>query len=115
MIIGTSMLKDLKAQVSVAISSILILIGIGTVSFKFLEDWTWIESFYFSVVTLTTVGFGDFHPTSDGSRLFTAIYILVGVTITLGSFGIIGANYLSRREKRILEKRETQKRDRSLK
>ena len=109
------MLKDLKVQVSISISSILTLIGIGTIVFKLLEDWTWIQSFYFSVVTLTTVGFGDLHPTSELSRLFTAIYILVGVTITVGSIGIVGANYLAKREKRILEKRETQKRDRSLK
>jgi hypothetical protein len=100
------MLKNLKVQVSIAITSILTLIGIGTISYRFLEDWTWIQSFYFSVTTLTTVGFGDLHPTSDGSRLFTAFYILVGVTIVLGSIGVIGSNYIRRREERIILKKK---------
>ena len=100
------MLKNLKVQVSIAVTSILTLIGIGTICYRFLEDWTWIQSFYFSVTTLTTVGFGDLHPTSDGSRLFTAFYILVGVTIAIGSIGVIGSNYIHKREERILSKRK---------
>jgi hypothetical protein len=101
------MLKKIKVQVSIALTSILTLIGIGTISFKILEGWTWIQCFYFSVSTLTTVGFGDLHPTSDGSRLFTAFYILVGVTIGVGSIGIIGSNYILKREERILSKRKS--------
>lgn len=92
------MIGNIKVQASVAITSILTLIGIGTISYRLLEGWSWIKCFYFSVTTLTTVGYGDLHPTSDGSRLFTAIYILVGVTIALGSIGIIGSNYIKRRE-----------------
>ena len=100
------MLKNLKVQVSISLTSILTLIGIGTISYRILEDWTWIQSFYFSVTTLTTVGFGDLHPTSDGSRLFTALYILVGVTIVIGSIGVIGSNYILKREERILSKKK---------
>lgn len=100
------MFKNLKVQVSIAITSILTLIGIGTISYRLLEDWTLIQSFYFSVTTLTTVGFGDLHPTSDGSRLFTAIYILVGVTIAIGSLGVIGSNYILKREEMIISKKK---------
>jgi hypothetical protein len=102
-----SLLKSrLKLQVASAISALLGLIAIGTIMYRFLEDWTWIQSFYFSVTTLSTVGYGDLHPTSDGSRLFTAFYILAGVTIAFASLGIIGMNYLKKREKRIMERKE---------
>jgi hypothetical protein len=37
--------------------------------------------FYFSFTSLTTVGFGDFHPHSDAERLFTAFGLLIGVSI----------------------------------
>ena len=100
------MFKKIKVQVSIALTSIFTLIGIGTISFKIIEDWTWIQSFYFSVTTLTTVGFGDLHPTSDGSRLFTAIYILIGVTIVFGSLGVIGSNYIIKREERLINRRK---------
>jgi heme exporter protein D len=63
----------------------------------------WIQSFYFSVVTLTTVGYGDLHPTTEVSRLFTALFVLLGVAIVLVSLGIIWKNYIERRERRILE------------
>ena len=97
--------SQLKIQVSAAISALLGVIIVGTVVYKFLEDWTWIQSFYFSVITLSTVGYGDLHPTTDVSRLFTAFYIITGVAITLAALGIIGKNYLERREKRIIAKR----------
>ena len=63
----------------------------------------WIQSFYFSVVTLTTVGYGDLHPTTEVFRLFTALFVLLGVAIVLVSLGIIWKNHIERRERRILE------------
>ena len=59
----------------------LVALGIGTVVYHFIEEWTWVDSFYFSSVTLTTVGFGDLTPTSDFSKIFTVFYIFSGVAI----------------------------------
>lgn len=55
----------------------------GTVFYWIAEDWTLIQALYFSVVTLTTVGFGDLAPTTDLTRLVTVFYILIGVGILL--------------------------------
>lgn len=63
-----------------------LLIVTGTVAYRFLEDWSWVDSLYFSVVTVTTVGFGDVSPTTDGSKLFTVAYILVGVSLITAFF-----------------------------
>ena len=46
----------------------------GTLFYWRFEDWTFIESFYFCVVTLTTVGYGDFSPTTAGTQIFTIVY-----------------------------------------
>ncbi|MFW5852545.1 MAG: potassium channel family protein [Nanoarchaeota archaeon] len=81
-----------------------VLLTIGTFMFKRLEGWSYMSSFYFSVVTLTTVGYGDIHPTTDISRLFTAIYILVGVTIAVASISVIAKNYVEVKEKEIRNK-----------
>jgi hypothetical protein len=53
----------------------------GTVVYHFLEDWSWVDSFYFSSVAVTTVGFGDLTPTRDVSKLFTVAYIFSGIGI----------------------------------
>ena len=58
-----------------------LLITVGTVAYHFLEDWSWVDSLYFSVVAVTTVGFGDLSPSTDASKLFTVLYILLGITI----------------------------------
>lgn len=57
------------------------LIAVGTVLFSALEDWSLVDSFYFSVVTVTTVGFGDLTPDTDAAKIFTVFYIVVGISI----------------------------------
>jgi len=99
------MKSKLRVQVAAAASSLLGLLAMGTVVFRILEDWTWIQAFYFSVVTLTTVGYGDLHPGSDGTRLFTALFILAGVGIVLASLTVIGSSLLARREERVRRRR----------
>lgn len=91
-----------KTRLIAAIITIFILLGIGTLVYHHLEQWTYIESFYFSVVSVTTIGYGDLHPTTDTSRLFTAIYLLVGVATVITALGIIGSAYIESREQQVV-------------
>jgi hypothetical protein len=61
------------------------LLTVGTVVYSILEDWSILNSLYFCVVTLSTIGYGDYTPTNDAAKVFTIIYIFVGVG-TLGVF-----------------------------
>ncbi|PID51967.1 MAG: hypothetical protein CR972_04185 [Candidatus Moraniibacteriota bacterium] len=56
----------------------------GTMFYHFVEKWTFIDAAYFSVITLTTVGYGDMYPVTDAGKIFTMIYILMGVGILFG-------------------------------
>jgi hypothetical protein len=56
-------------------------IAVGTVVYTVLEGWSILDSLYFSVVTLATVGFGDLTPTTDAAKLFTIGYIITGIGI----------------------------------
>jgi len=94
------------ARVVAAVSALILLIGIGTVVFHNFENWTWIQSLYFTVTTLTTVGYGDLYPTSDAARLFTTFYILAGVGITLATLSILGSGYINRRTRQIIQNNE---------
>jgi voltage-gated potassium channel len=60
-----------------------IAISSGTVFYWLVEDLRPIDSLYFSVTTLATVGYGDFAPKTDAGKLFTVVYMLVGVGILL--------------------------------
>ena len=97
-------MKKFKMEMVVALSTLIAWIILGTVSFHHLEPWSWIESFYFSVATVTTVGYGDLAPTTDMSRLFAAFYILIGVSIGLATLGLFGAEMIKKRQKKYLEK-----------
>ncbi|MGA7097259.1 MAG: potassium channel family protein [Acidimicrobiia bacterium] len=72
-------------------------IGVGTVFYKFVEGWSWVDSVYFTVVTLTTVGFGDLHPTQDISKVFTIVFILVGVGFILAVLNFLVTRTAQRR------------------
>jgi hypothetical protein len=46
-----------------------------------------VKGFYFSVITLTTVGFGDYVPKTTAGKVFDVFYILIGVPISLNALG----------------------------
>lgn len=70
-------------KIDIYLAILISLVIAGTLVYEFVEGWSFVDSFYFSVVTLATVGYGDHAPTSDIAKLFTSFYILVGVTTFL--------------------------------
>ncbi len=68
-----------KHAFSLLSGGVVILVGLATVVYHILEGWGWVDSFYFSTVAVTTVGFGDLVPTTDASKLFTVFYVVTGI------------------------------------
>jgi len=66
-----------------------IILLIGAVLYHWLEGWSWIDSFYFVVITLTTIGYGDLTPTTSLTKLITIFYGINGVVVLLTFFDII--------------------------
>ena len=63
----------------------LLVLASGTTFYALVEGWSVVDALYFSVLTLTTVGFGDLVPTTVASKLFTVGYVLFGVGLLAGS------------------------------
>lgn len=73
----------MQARLIIGISlSLAILIG-GTVGYCLLEGWSLFDSLYMTIITVTTVGFGEVRPLSPLGRSFTIILLLFGVGIIL--------------------------------
>jgi voltage-gated potassium channel len=66
---------------------ILTLIVLGVEGYMRIEGWTWFDSFYMVVITLTTVGFMEVHKLSEAGRWLTILITLVGVGTVAYSFG----------------------------
>jgi voltage-gated potassium channel len=84
---------------SLVILVIFTLLG-GTVFYSQVEGWSAVDAFYFSVTTLTTVGFGDLAPTTTLGKLFTVVYIFTGLSIILGFIDTVAKETLDRRTSR---------------
>ncbi|HVO86221.1 MAG TPA: potassium channel family protein [Candidatus Binatia bacterium] len=104
------MFKSKRAsQIRAATITAFIWMAIGTITFHELEPWTWIQAVYFSVVTLTTVGYGDLHPTTDVARLIDVFYILIGVSAVVGAFSVLGTQRVNSRATKIEGRRQKSK------
>ncbi len=68
----------------------LLTIGVGTIAYSILEGWSLLDSLYFCVVTLATIGFGDLHPTTSAAKVFTIIYIFAGLSIIAAFISELG-------------------------
>jgi voltage-gated potassium channel len=66
-----------------------VMLAMGTFLFHWLEGWSWLDSFYFVVITLTTIGYGDFSPTTPLTKLITIFYGLNGVILLLMLFDVV--------------------------
>jgi voltage-gated potassium channel Kch len=82
------------------------LLILGTIFYAKEEGWSYFDSFYFTVVTITTVGYGDLHPTTVASKAFTIFLLFMGIGLGLYVITSFAESFIKGREKRI-ERLET--------
>jgi voltage-gated potassium channel len=82
--------------------------GMGIVGYMMIEGWSFSEAFFMTIITLTTVGFGEVHPLTPLGRWFTAVLILLGVSTIAYSLGIAGEYLLTADVPQRLRRRQMQ-------
>jgi len=68
---------------------LLIVVGVGTAGFHYIEHWPWFDGLYMVVTTLTTIGYQEVHPLSHTGRIFNVFVILSGVSLLLLGVGAL--------------------------
>lgn len=82
-----------------------LVILIGSIGFMLLEDLSFFDSMYFTVVTISTVGYGDVHPTTTASKIFGILLIVFGIGTFLTIVSNITQNFVQRGRERLRKQR----------
>ncbi len=72
-----------------SISFIIVVLAIGVIGYTHFENLEPFDALYFTIVTLSTIGYGDIYPTSHDARVFTVFFIPLGVATFLYTFSAI--------------------------
>lgn len=79
-----------RSQIFIVFSLMTFVLALGTLGFRAVEGWSLFDSFYMTLITLTTVGYEEIHPLSFRGRVFASVLMLAGVTTILASITILG-------------------------
>jgi voltage-gated potassium channel len=75
------------------------IIAAGTVFFRLVEGWSWLDSYFFTVVTISTVGYGSLVPVTALGKIGTTVVIFVGLGIFAVAIQQFGSYTMRKREK----------------
>ena len=73
--------QESNHQFFILLVTVLQLIVVGVLFYHFYEGMALIDAYYFTVITLTTVGYGDITPTTTIGKIFTTFYVFFGIGI----------------------------------
>ncbi len=96
-------MEERDTRIFAALALIAAFLLIGTFFFHIVEGWRFIDAFYYTGVTLTTVGYGDFTPTKDISKIVTVLFAFLGIGIVFYSVSILAQSYFRKQESRLSE------------
>ncbi len=88
---------------------LIILILSGTLGYMFFEDMNFWDSIYLTVVTVSTVGYGDIVATHPAGRLFSVLLIMAGVGYVMYTFGLLAESMIEGQLKQIFARRKMHK------
>jgi hypothetical protein len=92
------MQNHLSTRLKVFLVVFLAVMVLGTVGFMYIEKKSLVDSAYFVIVTMATVGYGDIHPVTDAGKGLAIVIIIMGVGTFLGVIANVTEMMLAKRE-----------------
>jgi voltage-gated potassium channel len=87
-----------KTRLKIFLAVFIVIMIAGTIGFMTIEGRSLIDSAYFVIVTMATVGYGDVHPVTTAGKAFAVVLIIMGVGTFLGVVANVSEIMLARRE-----------------
>ncbi len=81
------------------ILSLVGVVALGTVFFHYVEGWSWLESYFFTVITISTVGYGSLVPVTPLGMIGTTVFIFVGLGVFIVAIQQFAQFHMEKREK----------------
>ncbi len=107
--------NKLRKQVAISVGLLILVIATGTVGYTLIEGWDLFDSFYMTVVTLTTIGYEEIHPLSRTGRVFNLALIIVGLSVAGYTVNYLLRFILEGEIREVLGRRKMQKKIEELK
>ena len=73
----------------------------GTVFYRWAEGWGWLDALFFSVVTISTVGYGNLVPQTAAGKIFTMVYIFCGIGLFVAAATAMADALIERARERL--------------
>ncbi|MDR5590923.1 potassium channel protein [Christiangramia sp. SM2212] len=109
------MRKLLDSRIKLAVALIILVFFTGVVGFRFLYDYTWVDALYMTIITVSTVGYGEVQPMGPYGKLFTSVFIISGLFIFGFGLSTITEHILNKNNIGNLKRNKMRKRIDSLK
>ncbi|WP_346882801.1 potassium channel protein [uncultured Algibacter sp.] len=103
------LIKFFRTKIYTAVFLLIIILLIGIAGYKIISGYSWVDAVYMTVITMTTVGFGEVVPLDNNSKIFTIFLILTSVVIVGYALSIITEYILSKNDVEELKYKKMQK------
>lgn len=102
----------IHSKITIALLLLLMIFSAGVLGFRFFADYSWVDALYMTVITITTVGYGEVRPLDSSEKIFVSLLIIssifiVGYAISVITEYILSKNIGSLREKKVERKLES--------
>jgi voltage-gated potassium channel len=90
-----------RFRIATLVLTLLGIVASGTVFFRWAEGWTWLDAYFFTVVTLSTVGYGSLVPATILGKIGTTVFIFVGIGVFVVAIQQFGMFAMRKREEHV--------------
>ncbi len=101
--------KLLKNKFYLAVSLLITLLCIGIVGYRIIAGYTWVNAIYMTVITVTTVGYGEIEVLDNAGKIFTVALILTSVAIIAFSLSVITEYIVKHSNPDLIKRRKIKK------